>query len=406
MITVLKGGLSEVRGFSFIGVRAGIKRKGLDLALIKSDIGPVPAAGVFTSNLVKAAPVLLTMKNLKGGKLGAVFINSGRANCFTGIRGQRDAEEIAKTVAKLLRIEPTQVGVLSTGLIGAPLPMVKVKRGILKAVSNLRRDREASLKVSQAMMTTDTFPKEVAVATRLEDGTEVRIAGVAKGSGMIRPKLATMLAVILTDAKATPGGLRLALRNSVEKSFNMITVDNDTSTNDSVLILASGLAGGKEISARNVDSNFQEALDFVTTELAKMIVRDGEGAKHFFEVKVERARNFYEAKFAALAVAGSNLVKAAIFGEDPNWGRVVAALGASGANFNPSNLSVWFESEKEKVCVIRKGIPLKNAERARNVMREKEFRIRIDLAEGEANATAWGCDLTFDYVKINARYRT
>lgn len=406
MITVLKGGLSEVRGFSFIGVRAGIKRKGLDLALIKSDIGPVPAAGVFTSNLVKAAPVLLTMKNLKGGKLGAVFINSGRANCFTGIRGQRDAEEIAKTVAKLLRIEPTQVGVLSTGLIGAPLPMVKVKRGILKAVSNLRRDREASLKVSQAMMTTDTFPKEVAVATRLEDGTEVRIAGVAKGSGMIRPKLATMLAVILTDAKATPGGLRLALRNSVEKSFNMITVDNDTSTNDSVLILASGLAGGKEISARNVDSNFQEALDFVTTELAKMIVRDGEGAKHFFEVKVERARNFYEAKFAALAVAGSNLVKAAIFGEDPNWGRVVAALGASGANFNPSNLSVWFESEKEKVCVIRKGIPLKNAERARNVMREKEFRIRIDLAEGEASATAWGCDLTFDYVKINARYRT
>jgi glutamate N-acetyltransferase/amino-acid N-acetyltransferase len=406
MITVLKGGLSEVRGFSFIGVRAGIKRKGLDLALIKSDIGPVPAAGVFTSNLVKAAPVLLTMKNLKGGKLGAVFINSGRANCFTGIRGQRDAEEIAKTVAKLLRIEPTQVGVLSTGLIGAPLPMVKVKRGILKAVSNLRRDREASLKVSQAMMTTDTFPKEVAVATRLEDGTEVRIAGVAKGSGMIRPKLATMLAVILTDAKATPGGLRLALRNSVEKSFNMITVDNDTSTNDSVLILASGLAGGKEISARNVDPNFQEALDFVTTELAKMIVRDGEGAKHFFEVKVERARNFYEAKFAALAVAGSNLVKAAIFGEDPNWGRVVAALGASGANFNPSNLSVWFESEKEKVCVIRKGIPLKNAERARNVMREKEFRIRIDLAEGEASATAWGCDLTFDYVKINARYRT
>jgi glutamate N-acetyltransferase/amino-acid N-acetyltransferase len=406
MITVLKGGLSEVRGFSFIGVRAGIKRKGLDLALIKSDIGPVPAAGVFTSNLVKAAPVLLTMKNLKGGKLGAVFINSGRANCLTGIRGQRDAEEIAKTVAKLLRIEPTHVGVLSTGLIGAPLPMVKVKRGILKAVSNLRRDREASLKVSQAMMTTDTFPKEVAVATRLEDGTEVRIAGVAKGSGMIRPKLATMLAVILTDAKATPGGLRLALRNSVEKSFNMITVDNDTSTNDSVLILASGLAGGKEISARNVDSNFQEALDFVTTELAKMIVRDGEGAKHFFEVKVERARNFYEAKFAALAVAGSNLVKAAIFGEDPNWGRVVAALGASGANFNPSNLSVWFESEKEKVCVIRKGIPLKNAERARNVMREKEFRIRIDLAEGEASATAWGCDLTFDYVKINARYRT
>jgi len=406
MITLLEGGLSEVRGFSFAGVRARIKRKGLDLALIKSDVGPVPAAGVFTTNLVKAAPVLLTMENLKGGKLGAVFINSGRANCFTGVRGERDAKEIAERVARLLGIDPTQVGVLSTGLIGAPLPMSKVRRGIAKAVARLRRDRTASLEVAQAMMTTDTFTKEVAVATKLQDGTEVRVAGVAKGSGMIRPKLATMLAVILTDAKATPGGLRLALKNSVEKSFNMITVDNDTSTNDSVLILASGLAGGKEISARSIDPNFQEALDFVTTELAKMIVKDGEGAKHFFEVRVERARNFYEAKLAALAVTGSNLVKAAIFGEDPNWGRIVAALGASGAYFNPSNLSVWFEGRKGEVCVIREGMPVRNAERARYIMKEREFRIRIDLAEGEASATSWGCDLTFDYVRINAKYRT
>lgn len=406
MITPLKGGLSEVKGFSFAGVRAGIKRKGLDLAVIKSDVGPVPAAGVFTTNLVKAAPVLLTMRNLRNGKLGAVFINSGRANCFTGERGERDAEEIAERVAKLLGIKPTQVGVLSTGLIGAPLPMSKIRKGILKAVSRLRRDRRASLEVGQAMMTTDTFPKEVAVATKLQDGTEVRIAGVAKGSGMIRPKLATMLAVILTDARATPGGLRLALRNSVERSFNMITVDNDTSTNDSVLILASGLAGGREISARSIDPNFQEALDFVTTELAKMIARDGEGAKHFFEVRVEGARNFYEAKFAALAVAGSNLVKAAVFGEDPNWGRIVAALGASGAYFNPSNLAIWFEGKRGAVCVVRGGKPTRNAERARSVMGEKEFRIRIHLGEGDSSATAWGCDLTFDYVRINARYRT
>ncbi len=406
MITILKGGLSEVRGFSFAGVRAGIKKKGLDLAIIKSEVGSVPAAGVFTSNLVKAASVLLTERNLRGGKLGAVFLNSGRANCFTGARGERDAEEIAGRVARLLGIQPGEVGVLSTGLIGAPLPMAKVRRGILRAVARLSRNREESLRVAQSLMTTDTFPKEFAVATRLEDGTEVRIAGVAKGSGMIRPKLATMLAVILTDARATPGGLRLALRNAVEGSFNMITVDNDTSTNDAVLLLASGLAGGREISARDIDPNFQEALNCVTRELAKMIVRDGEGARHFFEVRVEGARNSYEAKLAALAVAGSNLVKAAIFGEDPNWGRIVAALGASGAYFNPLNLSLWFEGKGKTVYLVREGRPVGNPDRAKDIMRSKEFVIGIQLGEGKATAKAWGCDLTYDYVRINAKYRT
>jgi glutamate N-acetyltransferase/amino-acid N-acetyltransferase len=406
MITVLKGGLSEVRGFSFAGVRAGIKKKGLDLAIIKSELGPVPAAGVFTSNLVKAAPVLITERNLKGGKLGAVFLNSGRANCFTGARGERDAEEIAERVAGLLGIRPREVGVLSTGLIGAPLPMARVRKGIPKAVARLSNTREESLRVAQSIMTTDTSPKEVAVATKLGDGTEVRIAGVAKGSGMIRPKLATMLGIILTDARATPGGLRLALRNAVEGSFNMITVDNDTSTNDAVLLLASGLAGGREISARDIDPSFQEALNYVTRELAKMIVRDGEGARHFFEVRVEGARNFYEAKLAALAVAGSNLVKAAIFGEDPNWGRIVAALGVSGAYFNPSNLSLWFQGRGKTAYLVREGRPARDLGRARDIMRGKEFVIGIQLGEGEATATAWGCDLTYDYVRINAKYRT
>lgn len=406
MITVLKGGLSEIRGFSFAAVRAGIKRKGLDLALIKSEVGPVPAAGFFTSNLVRAAPVLVTARNLQGGRLGAVFINSGRANCFTGSRGERDAEEITKLVAGIFGIKPEEVGVLSTGLIGVPLPMGKIRRGILKAAGNLSRDRMESLKVAQAMMTTDTRPKEMAVSTQLQDGTEVRIAGVAKGAGMIRPKLATMLAVLLTDARITPGGLRLSLRNSIEKSFNMITVDNETSTNDSVIALASGLAGGREMTANNIDPNFQEALDFVTTELAKAMVRDGEGAKHFFEVKVEGARNPYEAREAALAVAGSNLVKAAVFGEDPNWGRILASLGASGAVFEPSKVSLWFIGKRRVATLVLKGRPIGDLENATKIMKEKEFTIRIDLASGASEARAWGCDLTFDYVRINARYRT
>lgn len=410
MITVLEGGVTRVPGFLAAGVRAEIKRRGLDLMLIVNENGPVAAAGAFTINLIKGAPLLVTMKHVKNGELAAVVANSGSANAYTGKQGLRDARRMARLVARLLKLRTGDIAVASTGLIGLRLPMQKIERGIRAAVEELTNSREASLNAVKAIMTTDTTPKEIAVRVDLGDGTPVTIAGIAKGAGMINPNLqtATMLAFIVTDAAVSRAALRAALQNSIDQSFNMINIDNETSTNDMVLALANGQAKNRPITLKHQDKWFQAGLDEVLTELAWMMAKDGEGASHLIEVQVKNARNKGDARRAALAVAGSNLVKAAIFGRDPNYGRVIAALGYSGTSFDPSKLSLELVSDRGRVNLVKRGKPRpwRAIRRARDLMRSKEIEIHIDLAAGKACTTAWGCDLTYDYVRINSKYTT
>ncbi|KUO39566.1 MAG: hypothetical protein APZ16_01915 [Candidatus Hadarchaeum yellowstonense] len=410
MTTVLEGGITEVPGFLAAGVRAGIKRRGLDVMLIASEDGPVTAAGAFTTNLVKGAPVIVTSKNIKRGKLGAIVANSGISNVFTGARGLRDARRMTQLTARLLKLRPYQVGVASTGLIGAYLPMRKVEAGIRAAVKELSNSREASLNAAKAIMTTDTTPKEIAVQIELEDGTPVNIGGIAKGAGMIAPKMktATMLAFIATDVAITPEALRAALQPAVDESFNMVNIDGDMSTSDMVIVMANGRAKNRKITLARKDKEFWEGLKFVLTELAWMIAKDGEGATHLIEVLIKNARNLEDARLAARAVAGSNLVKAAVFGRDPNWGRIASALGYSGAVFDPAKISIELVSERGRVDLVVKGKPASKRaqERARDILRSREIEIHVNLAMGKACATAWGCDLTYDYVKINSRYTT
>jgi len=405
----LKGGVTEAEGFLAAGVRAGIRPRGLDLALLCCEDGAVPSAGAFTTSLTRAAPVILTAKHLRRERrLGAIVANSGCANSFTAERGMEDARRMAELTAELLGLKVHQVGVASTGMIGKYLPMEKVERGIREAVTKLSSSRRASREAARAILTTDRSPKEVAVSVETEDGTAVTIAGMAKGAGMIRPRLktATMLVFLTTDARADPLFLRSCLQESLDRSLNMITVDNDTSTNDMVLMMASGRAGNRELRQR--DEGFQRGLDFVLTELAKMIVRGAEGATRMMEIRVKNARRG-EARKAALTVAGSNLLKAALFGGDPNWGRIVAALGYSGARFDPRKLTLKVKSRRGEVVLVEKGRPVGGPElpEAVEVMREKEVVFEIDLGEeGGEEATAWGCDLSYDYVRINSRYRS
>lgn len=405
----MKGGLTAVPGFLAAGVRAGIKRRGPDVMLLVSEDGPVPAAGAFTSNLVKGAPLQLTAKHLEDGRLGAVVANSGSANAYTGKQGLKDARRMAELAAKRLRLKTSDVGVASTGLIGAPLPMGRIKKGVKKAFLRLSSSRSGAQEAARALMTTDTHLKEIAARAKLEDGTTVTVAGIAKGSGMIRPRLeATMLAFIVTDAAITPGALRAALRRSVGRSFNMLNIDQETSTNDMVLVIANGRAGNRRITPKRPSERFQAALDRVATELARMIARDGEGASHLIEVRVSGAESERDARRAALAVAGSNLVKAAVFGRDPNWGRIVTALGYSGASFNPSRITLGLASARGKVTLVKRGKVTSGEalKRAAELLRGDEVEIQVNLAAGRAEATAWGCDLTYDYVRINSQYTT
>lgn len=409
MVEVLRGGLTAVPGFRCAGVRAGIKSRGLDLMLLVSDGGPVTAAGVFTTNLVKGAPLRVTHRNLWNGKLGAIVVNSGIANAYTGESGLEDARQMAHLAASCLGLNPSDVGVASTGLIGARLPMGRIKAGIEKAAAELSNTRKAGQNAARAIMTTDTVPKEVAVKVKLEDGKTVTIAGIAKGSGMIQPRLeATMLALLVTDVAITPAALKTALQASIERSFNMVTVDRETSTNDMVLVMANGLAGNRRIILRRPSERFQEGLNYVTTELARAMARDGEGASHLIEVEVKGARSERDAGRAALAVAGSNLVKAAVFGRDPNWGRIITALGYSGVSFSPSKVTLVLKSDRGKVTLVRSGRGVRGGalSRASELLRSDEVKIQVDLAAGEGEATAWGCDLTYDYVRINSQYTT
>ena len=399
-LELVTGGVTAPSGFTACGVRAAIKNDKKDLAIIYSEL-PCAAAGVYTTNKVQAAPVQLTKQRLADGHAQAVIINSGNANACNGPQGLRDALKTSSVLAESLNIQENQVLVASTGVIGQNLPMDKILNGIAIGVPEL--SNEGGPDAAEAIMTTDTVSKQIAVKFEL-GGVPVVIGGMAKGSGMIHPNMATMLSFITTDASVEVRLLSKALKSVVEKTFNMITVDGDTSTNDMVLLLANGAAENEPLEAEGTDFDmFCCALCEVCVSLSKEIAGDGEGATKLVEVKVVNASTINDARLAAKAVAASNLVKTAIFGSDANWGRIICAAGYSGAEFDPGKVDIFLGNEQ--VAKDGKGLDF-SEENASEILSQKEVKILIDLKTGAETATAWGCDLTYDYVKINGSYRS
>jgi len=392
------GSVTSASGFLAGAVHAGIKSEDeLDLAILCSEV-PCKAAGVFTSNQIKSAPVILSQKNIAKRRAQAVVVNSGCANACLGGQGLADARGMANLTAAKLGISPEEVLVASTGIIGVPLPMDKIRAGIPKIKPNRRGGHD----FCRAIMTTDTRLKELAAQVDLK-GTKFTIGGVAKGIGMVHPNLATMLCFITTDALVSSDFLPAALQKAVDCSFNMVSIDGDTSPNDCAFLLANGLAGNESIGFDN-GGDFQEALNAVCTHLTKSMARDGEGATKLIEVIVERAGNQAGARQAARTVAGSPLVKAAIHGNDPNWGRIVAALGRSGARVREDRLDVYLNG----VCVMKQGcpVPFSKEEMISALRNSDNVLIRLCLNLGDGEAAAWGCDLSEEYVRINSRYTT
>jgi len=394
---VASGGITAPQGFRAGATRAGIKKKDrLDLGILFSE-APCAAAALFTTNRIKAAPVVLCQQRLRSGRAVAVVVNSGCANACTGEQGLADAAEMAKLAAEAIGASPEDVLVASTGVIGQPLPMERLKDGIGQIVLT----RDGGHELAKAMMTTDTVPKEAAVRI---DESESIIGGVAKGSGMIHPDMATLLCFLTTDARVDLNFLKLALRKAVDISFNMVSIDGDTSPSDMVLIMANGLAGNETISqgSRQADA-FQQALNQLCIHLAKAIARDGEGATKLIEVTVSGAPSVAEARIAARTVVSSPLVKAAVHGSDPNWGRVVVALGRSGVEVVESKVDLHLGD----IPVVRAGCPLPFDEKeVVRVFDGNEVSIVLNLNLGSATATAWGCDLSEEYVTINSQYMT
>lgn len=393
--------ITSPRGFQAAGLHAGIKRKRKDLGLILCDV-PASAAAVYTLNAFQAAPLQVTKEGLAvEGKMQAMVVNSGIANACTGEQGLEDAREMRRETARRLGIPEHLVGVVSTGLIGNRLPMDRVKQAIPQLVHKV--DAESHAPFCQSILTTDTCTKAAEVRLTV-DGREVRIAGAAKGSGMIHPNMATMLAFINTDATIQPGVLQGLLRKVTDETFNMITVDGDCSTNDMVSVMASGQAGNTALTEDHPDwQTFYDAFTHVARVLAQQIARDGEGATRLVEVIVTGAETKEGARQAAKSIVGSSLVKTAVYGADPNWGRIVGALGYSGALFDPERIEVHIGS----VCVLRQGRPVAiDEDAARRELEKDSVQLRVDLHWGREEAAAWGCDLTYDYVRINASYRT
>jgi len=392
----------NIKGFKFSAVEAAVKKPGrLDLGLIFSEM-PAAVAGVFTTNKVKAAPVLLGMERMKNGLCQAVVVNSGNANACTGPQGIEDARETARLVAEGLGIPDEAVQVSSTGVIGQPLPMERLRRAIPALIEGLGTGTFDD--VARAIMTTDTFPK-IEARNGVAGGIPYSIAGIAKGAGMIMPNMATMLAFIVTDAAVEPAWLKKVFKEANDASFNIISVDGDTSTNDTALIMANGMAGNPQIKAGTPDADsFVLHLTDVLLALAKQIVKDGEGATKLVEITINGARSGADAKRAAMAVANSLLVKTAFFGQDANWGRILAAVGYSGAEVDPDKAELFFDD----VQMVKNGIFVGGDAEARGteVLRKKEFAVTVNLKLGEGISTVYTSDLSYDYVKINADYRT
>jgi glutamate N-acetyltransferase/amino-acid N-acetyltransferase len=401
-MNIIEGGVSAPQGFLAQGVAAEVKKKDKkDVAIIYST-KLCNAAAVCTTNRVRAACVDLTREHLQDGKAQAVVVNSGNANACTGQRGMADTRRMAELSAELLNIKAQDVLVASTGVIGVYMPMERIETGIKEAADSLSADGGSNAALS--IMTTDLQKKEIAVELNIQ-GKPVRIGAMAKGSGMIHPNMATMLAFITTDAAISSKCLSNMLKDSSNYSYNMISVDRDTSTNDMAVIMANGLAGNPIIEDENSDDykQFKHALDYINISLAKMIARDGEGATHLIEAQVINAADEPAARLIARTIVGSNLVKAAIFGKDANWGRILAAAGYSGADFDVDKTDIYLGPEK----MAENGMGLIfDEQKAREELEHDTVTIKVDLKSGDHQATAWGCDLTYEYVSINADYRT
>lgn len=389
------------RGFRAAGVHCGVRRKRLDLGLIVCDV-PAVTAAVYTTNTFQAAPLKVTQSSLQvDGKMQAIVVNSGNANACTGVEGEQDAYRMQAEAARVIGIPPHYVGVASTGVIGERLPMDKISKGIQELKP--QKDISASDDFCQSILTTDTCVKKVHVTVKV-DGVDVQVAGAAKGSGMIQPNMATMLGFITTDAVIEPSALEHLLRTTTDTTYNMIAVDGDTSTNDMVIAMASGLAGHQALHEGHPDwASFEAAFHYVNEQLAKAIARDGEGATKLIEVRVTGAASCEMARQTAKAVIGSNLVKTAVFGGDPNWGRIICAVGYSGVPVQPDNVDIAIGG----IPVVRRSFPVDYDEaKVAEAMKHDPVVIDVDLHQGKEEATAWGCDLTYDYVRINSSYRT
>ena len=407
-IKIITGGVTAARGFKAASTAAGIKYKDRqDMAMIYSQ-EPCRSAGTFTTNIVKAAPVKWDKNQVtSGAPARAVVINAGIANACTGEEGMGYCGQTAEAAALALGISAESVLVASTGVIGMQLPMDRITAGVKAMAPLLDGSLESGTGASRAIMTTDTKNKEVAVRFEL-GGTTVTMGGMCKGSGMIHPNMCTMLSFVTTDAAISKELLQEALSQDVQDTYNMISVDGDTSTNDTVLLLANGLAGNKEITEKNEDYHtFCRALKIVNETLAKKMAGDGEGCTALFEVKVVGAETKEQAKILAKSVICSSLTKAAIFGHVANWGRILCAMGYSGAQFDPEKVDLYFESAAGKMQIIKDGVAVDySEEQATRILSEPEVTAVADIKMGDAKAAAWGCDLTFDYVKINADYRS
>ena len=408
-MNIINGGICAPKGFFASATEANIKYKNrTDMAMIFSKV-PAISAGTYTTNLVKAAPVLWDRKITDSETyVNAIVINSGIANACTKDEGMECCKQSAKKAASELGVEENSILVASTGVIGMQLPIEKICAGIESLSNSLEQSEKAANEAAKAVMTTDTVSKEIAIEFEIS-GKTVKMGAMCKGSGMIHPNMCTMLGFITTDVNISKELLLKALREDVVDTFNMVSVDGDTSTNDSLIILANGLADNEKIIDESSEEYkvFKSNLNFVTTALSKMIAGDGEGATALFEVVVEGAKTKETARTLAKSVVTSSLTKAAIFGHDANWGRILCALGYSGEKFDPDNMELYFESENGKILIYKNGVSVGfDEEKATKILSAKEVRALVKLNMGDFSATAWGCDLTFDYVKINADYRS
>ena len=405
MIKIIPGNIIAPKGFKAGSVHCGLKRniKNHDIGIIFSE-QPCKTAALFTTNQIVAAPIKQSRNVVKNGTAQAIVVNSGNANACTGKKGEKDAETMALLTSKHLNIKPDEVIVASTGIIGHHLPMAKIKSGISKSSECLGDKNTHAINIAKAIMTTDLVPKHIAVQIKI-GGKEVTIGAIAKGSGMISPDMATMFCLITTDAAISLNTLRSSIKRSTEISFNQITVDGHMSTSDMVAILANGMAQNRNItsSTKSELALFQKALDYVTMNMAKEIVKDGEGATKFVQIEIHEAKSVSEAKKIARTIAESPLVKTAINGEDPNWGRIVSAAGYAGVALDESKLHL----SVNKVTIYKKGLPVTPApKRLNSVMKKKEITIQLHLGMGNKSTTLWTCDLSKEYVSINADYHT
>ncbi len=405
---IIEGGVTAAQGFEAAGIEAAIKYQNRkDMAMVYSRT-PCRAAGVFTSNVVKAAPVLWDKEIVENApSVQAVIVNSGIANACTGRQGYDCCRQTAEKTAQLMGISPDAVLVASTGVIGNQIPVEKLLSGVEKLAAARAATKEAGTQAAEAIMTTDTVSKQAAVQVEL-GGRTVTVGGMCKGSGMIHPNMCTMLAFVTTDAAISKELLQEALREDVADTFNMISVDGDTSTNDTLVVLANGLAGNPEITEKNADyDRFREALHYIDETLAKKMAGDGEGATALFETRVIHAATKQEARQLSKSVVCSSLTKAMIYGHDANVGRIMCALGYSGVDFDPEQVDIFCESSEDRMQICKDGMLTDySEEEATKILSAPEVRVTVDMHRGEAQAAAWGCDLTYDYVKINADYRS